>query len=202
MLNNIKTMKKERGFTIVELLIVIVVIAILAAITIVAYNGIQARAQIDKTSSAVHAYLNALELFKADHDGNYPDAASLPGIGTYNCLGEDYASDMCWNSNGTYKENATFNAALKTLLGGTLPMAGDYGTITNSGVLYVVTDTVAPGTFWTVDGQPTNWLVYGLPDSTRCPVGPVATYTGTGFTSAQPASGQTTAGTCWIPIKN
>jgi prepilin-type N-terminal cleavage/methylation domain-containing protein len=35
---------KARGFTIVELLIVIVVIAILAAITIVAYNGIQSRA--------------------------------------------------------------------------------------------------------------------------------------------------------------
>ena len=43
MLNNINT--KQRGFTIVELLIVIVVIAILAAITIVAYNGIQNRAK-------------------------------------------------------------------------------------------------------------------------------------------------------------
>ena len=38
---------KVRGFTIVELLIVIVVIAILASITIVAFNGIQARAQFD-----------------------------------------------------------------------------------------------------------------------------------------------------------
>ena len=39
---NLKT--KQKGFTLVELLIVIVVIAILAAISIVAYNGIQNRA--------------------------------------------------------------------------------------------------------------------------------------------------------------
>lgn len=39
-----ETHSKQIGFTIVELLIVIVVIAILAAITIVAYTGIQNRA--------------------------------------------------------------------------------------------------------------------------------------------------------------
>lgn len=49
--------KRQAGFTIVELLIVIVVIGILAAITIVAYNGIQNRARntsliSDLTSSA------------------------------------------------------------------------------------------------------------------------------------------------------
>lgn len=36
--------QSSRGFTIVELLIVIVVIAVLAAITTVAFNGIQKRA--------------------------------------------------------------------------------------------------------------------------------------------------------------
>lgn len=46
----------QKGFTIVELLIVVVIIAILAAITIVAYNGIQARAN----SSAALATANTL----------------------------------------------------------------------------------------------------------------------------------------------
>ncbi|PIZ60082.1 hypothetical protein COY18_01845, partial [Candidatus Saccharibacteria bacterium CG_4_10_14_0_2_um_filter_41_11] len=41
--------KKERGFTIVELLVVIVVIGILAAITIVSYTGITAKANTTKS---------------------------------------------------------------------------------------------------------------------------------------------------------
>lgn len=47
----------RKGFTIVELLIVIVVIAILAAISIVAYNGVQERA----TSSALRAEMSQLQ---------------------------------------------------------------------------------------------------------------------------------------------
>jgi len=42
----------KRGFTIVELLIVIVVIAILAAISIVAYNGIQQRSRNTQSIAA------------------------------------------------------------------------------------------------------------------------------------------------------
>lgn len=46
-------MVNRRGFTIVELLIVVVVIAVLAAITIVAYNGIQKRAGTATYTAAV-----------------------------------------------------------------------------------------------------------------------------------------------------
>lgn len=58
---------KMRGFTIVELLIVIVVIGILAAITIVAYNGIQARANAVTLQADLSNAAKKLKLYQVDH---------------------------------------------------------------------------------------------------------------------------------------
>lgn len=77
----------RRGFTIVELLIVIVIIGILATIVIVAYNGIQQRAQNAKTLVAVDAYKTALSLYMVDH-GALPDLSAMPSGGF--CLGTGY----------------------------------------------------------------------------------------------------------------
>ena len=62
---------KSRGFTIVELLIVIVVIAILAAITVVAYNGINERAQKASLQSDLVNAAKQVEL-AAVVAGSYP----------------------------------------------------------------------------------------------------------------------------------
>lgn len=66
----------SHGFTIVELLIVIVIVAILAAITVVAYNGIQQRARDAQRQSDVASIAKALELYYIDNDA-YP-----PGDGS------------------------------------------------------------------------------------------------------------------------
>lgn len=70
-LANIKNLQREKGFTIVELLIVIVVIAILVAIVIVAYNGIQNRARTTAAQAAAQAVTKKAEAYNAE-EGRYP----------------------------------------------------------------------------------------------------------------------------------
>jgi prepilin-type N-terminal cleavage/methylation domain-containing protein len=71
--------KTTSGFTIVELLIVIVVIGILAAITIVAYNGIQNRAQNTSVQNDMVAMAKKIELQAAD-TGSYQPISTTTGI--------------------------------------------------------------------------------------------------------------------------
>ena len=59
---------KRQGFTIVELLIVIVVIAILAAISIVAYNGIQERAKASAVADGIKKIDKAFQLYDLTAD--------------------------------------------------------------------------------------------------------------------------------------
>lgn len=73
--------KKQRGFTIIELLIVIVIIAILAAITLVAYNSIQSRAQSSAVQSDLENAKKKLMLYQVDW-GSYPSTgAAMVAVG-------------------------------------------------------------------------------------------------------------------------
>lgn len=72
--------KKQTGFTIVELLIVIVVIAILAAITIVAYNGIQNRAKESAAQSTASQAAKKVALWQVANENQTPTPAEFNTI--------------------------------------------------------------------------------------------------------------------------
>jgi len=86
--------KTTSGFTIVELLIVIVVIGILATVTVVAYNGIRTRAENNKTIAAAQAWYKAFKLYETDN-------GELPHTAYDSCLGEDYVWDYDGATSGT-----------------------------------------------------------------------------------------------------
>ena len=69
------TLHTRRGFTIVELIIVIVVISILVAVTIVTYAGIQQRAQFSAEQQDMTSIRKLLELYKVAN-GTYPNSAA------------------------------------------------------------------------------------------------------------------------------
>lgn len=79
---------KQKGFTIVELLIVVVVIAILAAITIVAYNGIRDRTEQSAQASSLSQASKKLRTYAIENNGSYP--ATIASVGFENHQGTTY----------------------------------------------------------------------------------------------------------------
>jgi prepilin-type N-terminal cleavage/methylation domain-containing protein len=70
-----KLWAKNRGFTVIELLVVIVIIAILAAITTVVYTGVQTRSRLAKIETDIKTVHKLIEAHKA-RTGSYPITAS------------------------------------------------------------------------------------------------------------------------------
>ena len=110
-----QTMKtKTRGFTIVELLIVIVVIAILAAISIVAYNGISQRARNNSKISAASSIYKTISGYITATGQNIPGIPMcLPtGSGDYNSDGVPDCGAVTSAGSVTVSEKAATNSAL------------------------------------------------------------------------------------------
>lgn len=70
-MDNLNIKSKSRGFTIVELLVVIVVIGILAAITIVSYTGVTNKANLSTNKANASSIMKAVDAFFAEN-GYYP----------------------------------------------------------------------------------------------------------------------------------
>lgn len=94
---------QQSGFTIVELLIVVVVIAILAAITIVSYNGITNQAKASAAQATASTLIKKAELYASENA--YPTSlAALTGA----------TADKSWNiPSGTVSVVTAITASTK-----------------------------------------------------------------------------------------
>jgi type II secretion system protein G len=69
----------KKGFTLLELLIVITIIGILSSIVLVSLNTSRAKSRDANRAAQMREYTKALELYYADHN-QYPDDGSLVNV--------------------------------------------------------------------------------------------------------------------------
>jgi prepilin-type N-terminal cleavage/methylation domain-containing protein len=60
---------REHGFTMVEMIVVLVVIAVLVLIAVASYLGFSARAEKRTAAADVRTAVSTAEAYRADHDG-------------------------------------------------------------------------------------------------------------------------------------
>ncbi len=116
--------KNKQGFTIVELLIVIVVIAILAAITIVAYNGIQNRAKQSAAQTAVAQANKKVMAYAVQNSDTYPTSLAAAGITDTTGLQYTYDNDASPRTYGITASNGNFSYYVSSTM--STPTSGGY----------------------------------------------------------------------------
>jgi prepilin-type N-terminal cleavage/methylation domain-containing protein len=123
----VKSRSSGSGFTIIELLVVIVVVGILAAIVIVAYNGIQQRAYTESLKSDLVQTSSLLEQYRVLNNDSYPSALTElnDGSGTKASPGTTYeytgaGSDSCVTASSSFAMTSYYyDSTTRTITEGT-----------------------------------------------------------------------------------
>lgn len=158
----------QRGFTIVELLIVIVVIAILAAISIVAYTGMQNRAHDSAVQSDLRATLGKILEYQAIHGGLPPTAVDTRAA-IWGPIVQ--ATKNSYHDGNSYIYCANASTDLAVIVGRSKSGSGFYAGTRGSGKLEtwpsqsyqqvcpaVGASTTGLSTFWAKSGSWANWV--------------------------------------------
>ena len=145
----------QKGFTLIELMIVVAIIAILAAIAIPAYQNYLIRTQVSEGMSLMGGAKTAVAEYYSNY-GNFPPSQASAGLDVDTAITGKYVTKVDLISGagtGLGKIQATYgNSANTVISGGTLTLSP----ITHSGSIA-----------WTCKGDGTKVVDKYLPSSCR-----------------------------------
>jgi type IV pilus assembly protein PilA len=131
-------MKKQQGFTLIELMIVVAIIGILAAIAIPAYQDYTIKARVSEGPSLASPALTAVGVMCSEARIASADSNTDVGLPTAASIAGKYVNNVAVTTNGV----VTITYQTTTEL----------GTASNTNLVYTPTCTVGAGTTWAISG--------------------------------------------------
>jgi len=143
----------QKGFTLIELMIVVAIIGILAAVAIPAYQDYVVKAKLSKVQSTLDPLKLAMAMYNQEN-GSFPTAAAT----TVNSPGGGATANTVWSSLGLTTEPSLPKETLKLVYTSTdgTPANTDI-TITLDNIKVLTIDGVALKMVPTVSGTAVTW---------------------------------------------